>query len=192
MKNKQANITLYDLQQGSEKVLRQVYEENRGKFLNFAKKYGLSDDDITDVYQDSYIIFYDNVMSGKIETFTSSISTYLFSIGKYLILDRLRKNKKELVSPFDLAIVREEDSIINTIEIDEPTLTTEQELLARHFNGLGKQCQELLTLFYYRGFTIKEIMQKENYNSENVVKSQKSRCMKTLRERIKANMHYDG
>jgi RNA polymerase sigma-70 factor (ECF subfamily) len=30
-------------------------------------------------------------------------------------------------------------------------------------------------------------MEAENYNSENVVKAAKSRCMKTLRERIQAN-----
>ena len=57
----------------------------------------------------------------------------------------------------------------------------------KHFGALGKKCQELLTLFYYRGYTIQEIMEAENYNSENVVKAAKSRCMKTLRERIQAN-----
>ena len=34
-----------------------------------------------------------------------------------------------------------------------------------------------------------EIMEAEDYNSENVVKATKSRCMKTLRERIQANTY---
>lgn len=187
MVEKQVAITLEDLRRGSDAVLKRVYEENRAKFLNFARRYGLSEEENVDVYQDSYIIFYDNVMNGKIESFTSSISTYLFSIGKYLIFDRMKKNKKTVSSNYDLSIVRDDAQLVDTIEISEPGLSTEQELLQKHFGTLGKQCQELLTLFYYRGFTIEEIMEHEGYNSENVVKATKSRCMKTLKERIRAN-----
>lgn len=187
MKNVQAEITLEDLRKGSDSVLRKVYEENRGKFLNYAKRYGLSEDENVDVYQDAYVIFYDNIMNGKIESFTSSISTYLFSIGKYLIFDRMRKNKKTVGSNFDLSIVKDEASTIDDLELEAPGLTYEQQLLQKHFSALGKQCQDLLTLFYYRGFTIEEIMLSKNYNSENVVKAAKSRCMKSLRERIQTN-----
>lgn len=187
VKEAKTEITLEDLRKGSDKALKQVYEENRDKFLNFARRYHLSDEENIDVYQDAYIIFYDNVMSGKVEGFSSSIATYLFGIGKYLIFDRMKKNKKEVSSKFDLSIVGKEDELVNGFEMEEQELTTEQILLQKHFGALGKQCQELLTLFYYRGYTIQEIMEAENYNSENVVKAAKSRCMKTLRERIQAN-----
>ncbi len=181
------NNTLESLRRGDEATFKRIYEENREKFLNFAKRYNLSEDENIDAYQDAYVIFYENVMSGKVKSFTSSISTYLFSIGKYLIMDNIKKNKKQVSSEFNLSRVEADDNLIETIEIDEPTLTKEQLLLVKYFDTLGKKCQELLTLFYYRGYTIQEIMEKENYNSENVVKSQKSRCMKTLRERIKAD-----
>ena len=187
MENKPAEITLEQLRKGSDDVLRKVYEGNRDKFLNYARRYHLSEEENIDIYQDAYVIFYDNVMSGKVERFTSSISTYLFSIGKYLIFDRMRKNKKETSPDFDLAVVGKEDEMVSTFEIEEEELTKEQRLLQEHFTGLGSKCQELLTLFYYRGFTIQEIMARESYNSENVVKATKSRCMKTLRERIQAN-----
>lgn len=187
MQEQQIDITLEELRSGSEKVLRKVYEENREKFLNWARKYHLSDEENIDIYQDAYIIFYDNIMNGKVTSFTSSISTYLFGIGKYLIFDRMKKNKKKVSSEFDLSIVGEEDEVVNNLDIDNEDLTSEQKLLQKYFGTLGKQCQELLTLFYYRGFTIQEIMKYADYNSENVVKSAKSRCMKTLRERIAAN-----
>ncbi len=188
MKNAQVGITLEELRQGSENVLRRVYEENREKFLNFARRYSLTDEENLDIYQDAYVIFYDNVMSGKIESFTSSISTYLFGIGKYLIFDQMRKNKKHVGSKYDLAIVGEGDEVVENMELEQNDLTAEQELLQKYFITLGKKCQELLTLFYYRGYTIQEIMESGGYNTENVVKSQKSRCMKTLKERIKENM----
>jgi len=188
MINQQENNILEDLKQGSQQTLRKVYEDNREKFINFARRYNLPQDDVVDVYQDAYVIFYNNVMSGKIETMTSSVATYLFSVGKFLIFDKLKKNTKKVGSNFDLAIVKEEDVILEAVEIDEQSLTHEQELLRKHFSGLGKQCQELLNLFYYRGFTIKDILNQSNYNSENVIKSVKSRCMKTLKERINSNL----
>ncbi len=189
MKEKQAEITLNDLKQGSDRVLKRVYEENRGKFLNFARRYNLSDEENIDVYQDAYIIFYDNIMSGKVESFTSSISTYLFGIGKYLIFDRMKKNKKQVSFQFDLSLVGKEDELVSTFEMEEPALTPEHKLLRKHFSALGKQCQELLTLFYYRGFTIQEIMAHADYNSENVVKASKSRCLKSLRDKIQTNTY---
>ena len=101
-----------------------------------------------------------------------------------LIFDQMRKNKKTVGSNYDLSMVGESDELVSTFEMERPGLTTEQQLLQKYFGTLGKKCQELLTLFYYRGFTIQEIMEAGGYNSENVVKSQKSRCMKTLKERI--------
>ncbi|APX99564.1 RNA polymerase sigma-70 factor (ECF subfamily) [Lacinutrix venerupis] len=187
MINQQEHIILEDLKQGSDKALRKVYEENRDKFINFARRYNLPQDDVVDIYQDAYVIFYNNIMSGKIETLTSSISTYLFSVGKYLIFDKMKKNNKKVGSNFDLSIVRDDDKLLETFEIEEQALTHEQELLRKHFSSLGKQCQELLNLFYYRGFTIKDILEQGNYNNENVIKSAKSRCMKTLKERINSN-----
>ncbi len=179
------NITLEDLREGSDEVLKQVYEENRDKFINFAKRYNLSHEDVVDVYQDAYIAFYDNIMNGKVQSFTSSISTYIISIGKYLILDKLKKNNKTINPDFDISILRPEEELIDALDLDTKKLTTEQELLRKHFNALGRKCKELLDLFYYRGFTIKEILELGSYNSENVIKSTKSRCLKTLKEHIK-------
>lgn len=183
---KDSNITLDDLKQGSEQAFKQVYLENREKFINFARRYSLSEDELTEVYQDTYIAFYDNIMNGKIKTFTCSISTYLFSIGKYLIFQKVKTSQKTVNPDYDLQIVRDNEVDVDTLDIENDELTEEQQLLKANFGTLGKQCQELLTLFYYRGYTIKDILELGNYNSENVVKSAKSRCLKTLKERIKA------
>lgn len=180
-------ITLDDLKQGSDKVLRLVYEDNRDKFLNFAKRYNLPEEDLIDAYQEAYIAFYDNVMNGKIQTFTSSISTYIISIGKYIIFDMLKKKKKIIHPDFDVSILDQNEINIDYLEIETDQMSREQELLYKYFSTLGSKCQELLNLFYYRGFTIKDILEHTDYNSENVIKSAKSRCMKTLKERIFSN-----
>lgn len=178
------SITLQDLKEGSEKVLQFVYEDNRAKFLNFAKRYDLPQEDLVDIYQETYIAFYDNVMNGNITSFTSSISTYIISIGKYMIFDALKKKKKIVHPDMNSAFIQKRDEFTENFEIETNELTTEQQLLRAHFSSLGKKCKALLDLFYYRGFTIKDILEHTDYNSENVIKSAKSRCMKTLKERI--------
>ena len=176
---------LIELKKGSEKAFKKVYEENRLKFLNFARKYKLSDDENIDIYQDAYIVFYENFTSDKISDLKSSVSTYLFSIGKYMILNKLRTNKKNVNSDLIMERVKDNNELFDeSIAHNEP-LTHEQELLKKYFDELGEKCKKVLTLFYYRGFSIQEIMEAEGYNSENVVKSQKSRCLKTLKEFIK-------
>ncbi|TYB72495.1 sigma-70 family RNA polymerase sigma factor [Bizionia saleffrena] len=181
------DITIEDLQKGSEIIYKKIYENNRARFIHFARRYNLEDDDIIDVYQDAYIAFYTNVMSGKLQALTSSVSTYIISIGKFMIFDRIKRSNKMEIVDFDVRLLQKESKISETIEMETEALTTQQRLLKKHFKTLGKQCQELLTLFYYRGYTIKEILSQGDYNTENVVKSTKSRCMKTLRERIKLN-----
>lgn len=176
---------LQELKEGSESTFKRVYEDNRLKFLNFARSYGLSDDENVDIYQDAYIVFYENFTTGKISDLSSSVSTYLFSIGKYMILNKLRKNKKSVNSDLIMERVKDDNDLFDESVAHDNPLTHEQKLLQKHFDKLGDKCKKVLTLFYYRGFSIQEIMESEGYNSENVVKSQKSRCLKTLKEFIK-------
>ncbi|NER18693.1 RNA polymerase sigma factor [Spongiivirga citrea] len=182
--NDLANQDLFSaLKNGSELAFKKVYEDNREKFILYAKRYELTDDEVIDIYQDAYIVFHENIVSGKIKQFTSTISTYLFSIGKFMIMDKMRKNNKTIRSEKVMNVVKEEVDI-NDFEIDATAPTERQLLLKKFFSALGEQCQKILTLFYYRGLTIDEIMEVGNYASKNVVKSQKSRCLKSLKDKI--------
>ena len=62
--------------------------------------------------------------------------------------------------------------------------STRQRQLQIAFNSLGTQCKALLSLFYMRGFTLDEIVEELNYNSKDVAKSQKSRCLKSLKQTV--------
>lgn len=173
------------LKKGSETAFEKVYEDNRALFLNFAKKYALDDEDVLDVYQDAYVALYENIQNGTFTELRSSISTYLISIGKYKMMERLRRNGKQNRNELLLNRLEDVDSEIEQFDIVHNQLSTEQKLLKKYFEKLGEKCKEILTLFYYKRYNIKEIMVAGNYNSENVVKSQKSRCLKTLKEAIK-------
>lgn len=173
------------LREGSETAFRTVYEVNRNTFLNFAKKYGLGTEDVLDIYQDAYVALYENIQNGKFTELKSSLSTYLISIGKYMILEKLRKNKKTVKSESILEVSQDVDETLENFEVVETSLNPRQQLLHTHFERLGEKCKTILKMFYYKKYSIKQIMEEGGYNSENVVKSQKSRCLKSLKDAMK-------
>lgn len=169
------------LKQADEKTLKMLYLENREPFINFAKKFNISNDDVLDIYQDAFLVVRENAIDGKLKDLQCSINTYLFSIGKYMLLAKARKDGK-LIHDFP---IEKEDYNYKEITDDflTETLNDQQKKLENAFESLGKKCREILTLFYYRGFTIDEITATLNHTSINVTKSQKSRCLKTLKEK---------
>ena len=90
---KNSQELLSRIQEEGMSALEEVYREYREDFLHFALRFGLSESECLDAYQDVMIAFYENVKEGKLTTLTSSLKTYLFSIGKYNLLNQL-KNKK--------------------------------------------------------------------------------------------------
>ena len=167
------------------KEISSLYYNNRDAFFSFGKKYGLGYDDLSDVYQEAFIVLRKYALKGKLESVKSSLKTYLFGIGKFMIYDLLKEKQKTTTYESVMHIARD---IIGPIsyEIENEALTIEQQLLKTHFKKLGEKCQEMLTLFYSRGLTIDEIVDFTDYANGSVVRSQKSRCIKKLKEMIKS------
>ena len=167
------------------KEIEELYTFHRDTFINFGKKYGLDYDDLVDIYQEAFIALRKHALTGKLATVKSSLKTYLFGIGKFMIFDLLKeKNKTTSLDSEAFSAYKNIEQVAVEIENDE--LTLQQQLLRTHFKKLGKKCKEVLTLFYSRGLTIDEIVEFTDYTNGNVVRSQKSRCLKTLKEMIKS------
>jgi RNA polymerase sigma-70 factor (ECF subfamily) len=166
------------LRNDDKKALEEVYVMYKEAFVNYGLRFNLDKEDLIDVYQDSVIAMYQNFVTKKTQLDNSSLKTYLFSIGKHKIYDRLKERKQ-----FVGAVVVEDD--YEEVNLDENALTKEQQLLRQYFTRLGESCQHILKLFYYRSLSIKEIVQQTQYKDENTVKSHKSRCLKKLIALIK-------
>lgn len=168
------------LKKGDQSILKKLYIEYRADFIAFGRKISVLEDDVLDSYQDAIIALQEQAFKGKLDNITCSLKTYLFGIGKYILYEKNRKQQKTV-----LKVVETND--YETIEIDvfSNTLSNQQQKIQTGFNKLGKKCKEILQLFYYRGYTIEDITDYLNYENKNVVKSQKSRCLKQLKEIIK-------
>lgn len=162
------------LRTGDPVAYQVIYEGYRDTFIGFASKYDIDQEAIVDIYQESMIVLYENVMKGKVKEFSSSIKTYLFGIGKFKLYEQLRAQKK-------MVLVNDFQDTEAYVEVDNTELTDRQKALKEHFQSLGERCRNILELFYLQGFKIKEIMIAANYENENTVKAQKSRCLKQLK-----------
>lgn len=171
-----------DLKSDKRLKIKALYNRYRAEFLGFGKRYKLDDDTLADVYQEAFLALRKHAIKGKLNLVKCSMKTYLFGIGKYMIYDVLSEKKRTLPYKPNLHIAGEE---IPEIKLDNPTLLSQEQLLLRkYFKELGEKCRQVLTLFYYRGLTTKEIAEVAGYNSTNVAKAQKSRCLKTLKQMI--------
>lgn len=166
---------------GDISVLANIYKENRTGFLIFAKKYNLPDEDLIDIYQDAIIALRDNIVMGKVVNLESSIKTYLFSVGKYMIYKKIKEHHTNKTFQEDIYSVYNH---IDYFEYHKDIDNRNQQLVTNCFVKLGEKCQQILKLFYYDGLTLKEIQDYLNYDNYNVIKSQKSRCLRTLKEII--------
>lgn len=170
---------LQAIQSGNHQVLTQLYENYRSPFIAWATQYfNCETEDAVDIFQEVVIVFYRNIAQGKLTELTSSVKTYLFAIGKNLLLKQNRQTK-----PLSL----NDDLPLTDNFIIEPSLENSHQktILRKAVQSLGEPCRQIIELFYYRNFAIEAIKTQLDYNSESVVRTQKKRCMQYLRKVIK-------
>lgn len=172
------------LRNGDRETLRRLYESYRNEFTGFAGKFGVSATDSEDIYQDAIIVTYEKARSGQLESLDCSLKTYLFSVGKYMMLNHRRSQQRTLRAMRDYEYDEADYDLMEKVMNREPVSEYQQKLL-ENFKRLGETCRRMLDLFYRHGLTLDQIMETMGYDNKNVVKSQKSRCLKTLREYVK-------
>lgn len=158
-------------------ALEIFYRQNLSAFSRFSKQYDIEEQEVKDIYQDAVIAVYENAQKGKLDTLEARLSTYLFSVGKYMIFQKLKRKNKLYIDDLNY-----ETTAFPDLDVDEDTNTNRIQEMSTAFTKLGFQCQEVLRLFYYEEKNMDEIMQILNYSNKDVLKSQKSRCLKKLKE----------
>lgn len=166
------------IKSGGQTELGLIYEEYREEFLRWVvKEFNCTLDDGKDIYQLTILIFHDNIRLGKLEHLVSSVKTYLFGIGKNIVKENQRKEKR--------FIPISKEKWLKENLIDEPTHKIDDAVFERAKNALsklGQPCQRLIELFYYEKKSIPEITLAMNYKNPETAKNQKCKCMARLRK----------
>ena len=168
----------------SEKGLEEIYTNYRNEFLVWAvRHHSCTMDEAKDVFQQSVIIFYENIRSGKVKEITTKVKTYLFSIGKNKILELIRIKRKQLPE-FNDQIYGDNDYLYE--EVDEEY---EQKLriVEVSLKKLGDPCKSILEHYYYHRNSMEEISEILKYKNSDTVKNLKYKCLKRLRQIFKSD-----
>lgn len=181
--------TLGKLREGDRKTLERIYDEFRESFCVWATyTYQCSENEAVEVYQKAFTIFYFNIRNGKLTVLTSSLKTYLYSIGKNVFRENFRSRKKNTLSldNEDLRLLEKEESgmeydILDAYD-DVHLKSVAHELLEK----VGDPCQTLLKLAFLKGYSTEAIVSAMGYSDERVVRKRKSLCIKKLREKYSA------
>jgi len=138
--------------------------------LKFVKLNNGNNEDASDVFQESLIAFYENVKSSKFRG-DSTIKTYLYSTIRNNWFTKLKKSKSEI----DIENVKS--------PIDENNSKSETELiniLSNLLDQIGVSCKKILKYYYYENLSMKDIMERMEFSSEQSAKTQKYKCMQKL------------
>ena len=161
--------------------------------LYFRKNYSKTEDYSKDLFHDSYVAMYDNIISGKLTTsnLTSSLYQYLLGIAirKMQAGDR-KTHELDKVPLFHVENENEysidnkvQKSIVEEAEAEEQDkfLNELKDFVERAVASLPYPCNELLRFFYWNRMSGYEIAQAMNYSNADSVKTQKNKCMKKLK-----------
>ena len=160
-------------------ALKNIYRLYRKECIIFARrKFGLTQEDAIDVFQQAVLILYNNTVSGKLEHLTSDIKSYLFGIIRLKALESKRTTSKTIY-PEDL------NSTLAAIPESQPEEESDLVTLLKHLlPRLGASCRQLLDLYYYKEMSLQEIAGLADYSGTDSVKTQKYKCMKRLHSMI--------
>ncbi len=163
------------------KALELVYRAYRKEFVVWmVRKTSCTQETALDIFQESVLALYKNAKAGHLDEMRSSLKTYLFSIGYKIFYHQKRKLESS-----NTLFLEDRKEILQQMPImpsKSETLNERQQLVSKYLLKLRLTCQDILTMYYYKGMSMKEIAEEQNYSSANVAKVMKLRCMKALRK----------
>ena len=144
----------------------------------FLKTVGCAKNDAEDIFQEALVIYIRKCEQPDFEL-TVEPFFYVRNTCKLLWYNQARKQGKQQTYALESDVEALQD---NWFEKEQQIRTIETAL-----THLGKQCQELLQLFYGLGWNMVEIAKKIGLRNDKVAKAQKYRCLQKAKELVKVN-----
>jgi len=174
------------IRMGDDKVIKQIYQENKKKFIPSACKLFLEkEEQVKEYYHECFLVFVDNVQKGKLTTLSCQIYTYLLAVSKRLRQEEFRHKKRNKLSTQDSEFwlkVEGTSVCVDASVLDHYDNEHRKKAVRSLLNKISPSCQKLLTLIFYKNYQLPEIVEIMQYSDERVARKRKSVCLKQLRE----------
>jgi len=132
-----------------------------------------------DIFQDAMCILIDKVKQPEFKL-TAHIRTYMYSICRNLLLQKLERNRKETVN--QKAVFAQQESIedVTSFNLTEHRLTCIEKALDTFEK---EDCKTIIRLFYLEGKRLIDLAKMMNYTPGSI-KSKRYDCIKYLRKKV--------
>jgi len=162
-----------------DKVLNWLYDNYFQSIKNHVLSNSGSDEDVSDVFQDTIIVLYNQITEDNLHL-TTDLKGYFFGIARNVWSAQLRKKQK--TTELEIDIPDEDDAE----EQSDPTL---ERIISRVFQRLKPDQQMVLNLFS-DGNSYEEIAVKMNLKNEVYARRKKYLCKEVLLELMKEDPEY--
>jgi DNA-directed RNA polymerase specialized sigma24 family protein len=180
------------MERGLHKLCKEYYDKN-------FHKPNVGAEGMKDIFQSSLLALWDNIRNRRLyvedgelkgndgEPFTSTLTTYFMGIVNYTFLGWLRKNPT--ISPIkpEKEKVPEnfsEEDVMKGFK-DDDEVARRKRIVSHRIDHMAKQCNKILTYYYYEEKTYDEIMElMPTFKSKDALKTAKYKCLKRLRESV--------
>lgn len=181
-----------DLQDRRDAALGKAYDQYKSYFIGWAAKQfsGIGDERIEDVYQNALIVFIEKfiwggrigVKDGEVFGLTASIGSFITTIGRNMLINEVRKNKKYPVSSLE----PHHEHLENDPGFDNDILKEKNERVAQAFEMLKEKEKEVVYFKYVLGYSYEQIREVMDMASADSLKTLCARYMKKFRTNYQA------
>ena len=166
-----------------EVFVSQLYDKYFNMISNFIRTNSGNNEDAEDFFQETIVVFIDLVQKDRFRG-DSSIKTFLYAISKNLWLNELKKRNRAVFRETEYYENTEKDTKAIHAGISENEVRRQ---VLTFLDKLGENCKKILVLFYYEEKSMRDIFREMNYESEQVARNMKYKCMKKLHELLDHN-----
>ena len=172
------------IKSGDEKSYFALYKTHREAFINWATfSYNISIEDTKDLYQETFLILWNNIREEKLTHLTADIKTYIFSIGKHLILNFIKKKSRSVTFEPSLLINESYKPFDMTHNDDHNRIMVEE-----HLSKLEPKERRILEMYYIEEKDMKTIASELGYKNADVAKKRKYEVFRKLAGLVKNNL----
>lgn len=177
---------------------RFISDEKNKVFAYLRKTFSVSDDDLSDIYQESSVALFMNIRDGKLTNLTSSLSTYFLRVCINQTLKFMGKQKK-VVPLFDESRLTNKDSFrpdkidelyqLCTEDEEAEKISRSEKIVLTILESMPDTCKNVFQGYYWDNLTTTTIADMFGFANANSVKTQKYKCMQKFRNKYNELMN---
>lgn len=171
---------------GNGSAISKLYNTYCREFISFAcGSFNVDRDTAADIYQESFMVLYQNIQNGKLTNFSVSLKSYLFRIGKHKLMNHHRNLSAHRAEEIN-------DLHHNKTHYESEDWLRKQEITYNAVLQMTEPCNTVLMLYYWEKLSMSQIARRMEYKSEQVAINRKSLCMKKLKMYLIALFKAEG